>query len=158
VIARKCPGAKVVAQEESMGLRMFCSTVWKMNGIAPGPNLILSDMAMFGPQDDRLTASGLDKLMAACAPAVLHLNEPRVSAEMLAGALERHTGVPPRYLLIGARALAGQYEGERASGLLNEMGYAPPESSSFTSAMFFALDQTRSQAQTPDTSNTNPAT
>ncbi len=143
VIARECPGAKVVAQEESMGLRMFCSTVWKMNGIAPGPNLILSDMAMFGPQDDRLTASGLDKLMAACPPAVLHLNEPRVSAEMLAGALERHTGVPPRYLLIGARVLAGQFEVERASGLLNEMGYAPPEESPFASAMFFALDQTR---------------
>jgi hypothetical protein len=59
-----------------MELRMFCSVIensmiWKMNSIAPGPYLTLSNMAMFGPQDDRLTASGLDTLMGACVAALL---------------------------------------------------------------------------------------
>jgi hypothetical protein len=155
VIARECPGAKVVAQEENMKLRMFCSAVWKMNSIAPGPNLTLSDMAMFGPQDDRLTASGLEKLMAVCAPAVLYLNEPRVSDEMLAKALERQTQAQPRSILIGARALAGQFDTDRGPSLLNEMGYATPEESPFATAMFFAFDQGGSGAQTSQTSKTN---
>jgi hypothetical protein len=139
VIARECPGAKVVAQEENMKLRMFGSAVWKMNGIATGPNLAQSEMAMFGPQDDRLTASGLDTLMAVCTPAVLNLNEPRVSAEMLAGSLERHTGALPKYVLVGARALAGQFVAERGAALLTERGYATPEESPFATAMFFEL-------------------
>ena len=137
-------------------MRMFCSEIWKMNGIAPGPNLNLSGMPMFGPEDDRLTSSGLDRLIATWTPMVLHLNEPRLSAEMLSGALSRHVGARPQHLLIGNRALAGQMDVEQASGFMTQLGYVLPEDSPFATTILFSLSDAGSQTQTPGDPITNP--
>ena len=138
VLARECAGATIVAQEERPALYRFCQIVWNINRMAPHERLVLSDAPLFASDDSRTSSSGLSTLLGTWTPTVLHLNDPRVTAEMLDNALESSAHMP-RHILLGIRGLVGQMDAEKATEVLNAKGYSAPEESAFSTARHFCL-------------------
>lgn len=136
VLFRECPGLTVIAQEESAALRQFCKGVWAINNLTCSERLVLSDESLFLPEDTRHSASGLASLLKVRQPTVLHMNDPRVNAEMLAGAINA-SGAKPRHILLGSRALTGQIDGTKARELMREHGYKEPSENPFAAALYF---------------------
>ncbi|MEL6550235.1 MAG: glycosyltransferase family 2 protein [Pseudomonadota bacterium] len=130
LVARECAKSQVVAQEEKDVLRAFCKITWGLNAPLPEDRLKLSDTPLFNAEDPRQRSSGLNAMLSACRPDVLHVNDPRVSAEMLAGAVEVGEA-RPSHILLGIRALLDQMEAGKARELLTPLGYAQPEESPF---------------------------
>ncbi len=134
LVFRECARPSVMAQEENAGLRQFCQTMWTLNALHPDERLILSDTPLFGPEDSCHCASGLTALLEAQQPTVLHVNDPRVSAEMLANAIDE-SGVQPGHILLGLRGLLGQMDWRQAKAAIGPKGYAISEGGPFANAV-----------------------
>lgn len=135
IIAREQPGVRVTAQEESFALARTAARIWQDNGLAQGPMLTLSDAPLFDPEDSQHQASGLARLIRRTKCNMLCVNDPRIDAEMLAGALDGLAEALPFAIILGARALAGQMQQSRASEVLAGLGFARSEENPLSSAL-----------------------
>lgn len=142
VVFRGRPHATVIAHEDNPALRQFCQSMWALNNQRPGQRLILPDTLLFGPDDSPECAPGLTALLKTWHPTVLLMNDPRVSAEMLASALDA-SAVRPDHILLGSRGLSRQLDPRRTCDILSEIGYLPPNKSAITSAIHFCRQTAR---------------
>lgn len=139
IIARDQPGARVTAQEETFALVTTAARIWKLNGLEQGPMLTLTNAALFDPTDGQHQASGLGRLIREAKCDLLWVNDPRVDAQMLVGALEGLDEAMPQTIILGARALTGAMQDKAATTALAKFGFAPIEENPLTAALLLLL-------------------
>jgi len=149
VISRERPDVTVIAQEDSPALVATAARIWKMNGLVPGEKLQLRDTALFDPTDGQDTASGLARLIRETGCDVLQINDPRITAKMLAAALadlEKH----PRAIILGARALDGRLDQAAATERLAAAGYHPLPENPLATALLLLRQGAESRSASSD--------
>lgn len=127
LLSYRFPDLALAAQEERTPLRRAAAAIWKANGIETGDTRHLLDTGLFHAMDGQHDARGLTELIARTACTVLHINDPRLTAQMIANALTAQTGPLPDRIIVGPRALAGACEAAACRELLARMGYQEPE-------------------------------
>ncbi|NRB17754.1 MAG: hypothetical protein HRU33_09360 [Rhodobacteraceae bacterium] len=101
------------------------------------------------PKDGVDRASGLSDLLAQTCCDILAVNDPSLSAQMLASAVQAMAGTPPKAIVLGARALKGQMDETQVISLLADCGYGPLTDNPLTSALLMV--RTSSQPVAKDT-------
>ena len=134
VIATIHPNVKVTAQEENTALAQTAEQIWKMNGLEAAANLSLIKWPLFNPTDGPESCSGLKQLLKESLCDVLMINDPRITEIMLVAALAE-TGVSPKAIILGGRALESEMNAARAQESLASAGYHPTSETPLVSAI-----------------------
>jgi hypothetical protein len=150
VIAKERPSVKVVAQEETNGLATMALTLWRLNGLKPGPQLSLISTPMVHAEDGPDSASGLCELLAQTGCDLLAVNDPTLTAQMLVNALQGIACNPPRAIVLGARALNGQMNDPQVVKLLADCGYCPQTENPFSAALLMVRMSSQPQVKNAD--------
>ncbi len=140
LLARHHPDLQICAQEERAPLLATARMIWATNGISETTRRRLSPEPLFDPTDAQHGASSLCRLMAETASTFLLLNDPRLSACMISGALESAT--LPRCVIAGPRALANACDATQLTAQLTKLGYNAPDEQPLTEALLFFLSPT----------------
>ena len=135
VIAIERLNVKVTVQEKSNALAAMALALWSLNGLTLGPDLSLGSAPLRQSKDDSKTASGLSGMVAQTRCDVLTINDPLISAEMLATALQGVADKLPGAIVLGARALKGQMKEPDVIRRLGDYGYSPLTENPLTSAL-----------------------
>lgn len=149
VIAIERSNVKVAVQEKSSALAAMALTLWSLNGLTPGPDLSLSSTPLRQPKDDPKTASGLSEMVAQTRCDILTINDPLISAAMLATALQGVTDKLPGAIVLGAQALKGQMKEPEVIKLLADYGYSPLTENPLTSALLMLQSHLQPLAKKP---------
>ncbi len=150
VIAKERPQVRVVAHEETDALAAMALRIWKLNGLNPGDQLTLNSAPLLRPEDDPHSASGLSELVGKTRCDVLVVNDPRITAQMLANALKGVADNPPNAIVLGARALKGQMKEVQVIRILAGCGYSPLADKPLSSALLLVQNYLQSPAENTD--------
>ena len=137
VIAHEQPGVTVIAQEEAPALAQTAARILEMNGLAQGPALTLTTAPLIQPGDAQDTASGLKALIKDSKCSVLVVNDPRITPAMLETSLNAVPEMPPKAIILGARALGDQMDAETAAKMLTKAGYGMLKDNPLAAALLF---------------------
>ena len=140
LLARDHPALPVYAQEERAPLLAAARAIWQANGITQTATRQILSTPLFTATDAQHAASGLRGLLEQTACTVLFVNDPRVSAEMIAQALQ--TPALPRLLIAGPRALADACDADRLTALMKDIGYHLPDDQPLNEACVLLLGHT----------------
>ncbi|MEM9577865.1 MAG: glycosyltransferase family 2 protein [Pseudomonadota bacterium] len=138
LLARHYPELRICAQEEHATLLATARMIWAVNGISETPARRLSPEPLFEPMDDRHSASGLRGLLAETGCTFLLLNDPRLNARMIAGALEGSATL--RCVIAGPRALANACEAADLTSRMTRLGYQASPEQPLTEALLYRRD------------------
>jgi hypothetical protein len=158
VIAKERPQVRVVAQETSKGLADMALTLWRLNGLKLGPQLSLSSSPLVHPDDGPDHASGLSTLVSQTQCDILAVNDPTLTAQMLARAVQGIAGKPPKAIILGVRALKGEMKDTQAISLLADCGYSPVSDNPLSSALLLVRTSSQPVAKDTDTFGADPKT
>lgn len=137
----KCvPNLQIIAQEETRTLLAVAHSVWKVNGVTLGETRKLCDTPLFDASDGQDKSSGLQTLMAQTECSVLYVNDPRITAPMIAHSITA-AQITPRRVIIGPRALAGFCKAKEVAGVLTGLGYAPDMDAPLSEAVSMRLQR-----------------
>lgn len=121
LVARECPEATVIAQEDRAPLAEIARRIWAANGMGAGDRLRLIE----GPLPGDAPEAALARLIGAARPDVIYFNPEAGRPEALAAALSAQEGPMPGKIVLGARVLAGLTDVGRSAGALGALGYRP---------------------------------
>ena len=128
------PDLAVTAQEETRPLLAVATAVWQVNNIPQTSRRRLDDTPLFHANDRHTQSSGLEALIAQTSATILYLNDPRLTAAMIASASITAETRALR-IIVGPRSLAGHCSADEVIELLKPHSYKVDEQAPLSEAV-----------------------
>ncbi len=137
VVAMEVPSATVVAHEEEPALVETAKKVLSSSGLLKSGRLKVLSQALFHSDEGAERAIGLNELFGEVPADVLVVNDRRVTADMIARALEQHSKKLPKTVVVGARAFCGEMREQEMTKRLQDLGYRLEVEAPLSTALLF---------------------